>query len=192
MLHLLPLRGSFFEESVGYDLDSFSQKNTCDLKNSSFNFDKDDSLFDEALELIKKKNALLIAHYYTSDTMQRLCEAAGGFIGDSLEMARVGRDSDKNLLLVAGVRFMGETAKILSPDKTVIMPDLKAECSLDLCCDVEDLKRMKSLRMMTPLKKSLKRHQKIHQIAIQIQMNLILTILLKMIIQKMIKFLYHQ
>ena len=106
---------------------------------------KDDSLFDEALELIKKKNALLIAHYYTSDTMQRLCEAAGGFIGDSLEMARVGRDSDKNLLLVAGVRFMGETAKILSPDKTVIMPDLKAECSLDLCCDVEDLKRMKSL-----------------------------------------------
>ena len=105
---------------------------------------KDDTLFDEALALIKEKNVLLIAHYYTSETMQRLCEAAGGFIGDSLEMARMGRDSDKNLIVVAGVRFMGETAKILSPEKTVIMPDLSAECSLDLCCQVEDLKRVKS------------------------------------------------
>ena len=100
---------------------------------------KDDMLFDKALELIKQKDALLIAHYYTSETMQRLCEASGGFIGDSLEMARKGRDSDKKLILVAGVRFMGETAKILSPEKTVIMPDLSAECSLDLCCNVEDL-----------------------------------------------------
>ena len=56
---------------------------------------KDDMLFDKALELIKQKDALLIAHYYTSETMQRLCEASGGFIGDSLEMARKGRDSDK-------------------------------------------------------------------------------------------------
>lgn len=105
---------------------------------------KDDMLFDKALELIKQKDALLIAHYYTSETMQRLCEASGGFIGDSLEMARKGRDSDKKLILVAGVRFMGETAKILSPEKTVIMPDLLAECSLDLCCNVEDLKRVKA------------------------------------------------
>lgn len=105
---------------------------------------QDEALFDEALELIKKKNALLIAHYYTSATMQRLCEASGGFIGDSLEMARIGRDSDKDLLLVAGVRFMGETAKILSPNKTVIMPNLKAECSLDLCCQVEDLVKAKN------------------------------------------------
>lgn len=120
--------------------DSFLLPNTLSLEEKK----KDDDLFDEALELIKKKNALLIAHYYTSETMQRLCEAAGGFIGDSLEMARVGRDSDKDLLLVAGVRFMGETAKILSPDKTVIMPDLKAECSLDLCCDVDDLKKIKA------------------------------------------------
>lgn len=105
---------------------------------------EDQKYFDEALELLKEKNALLIAHYYTSHTMQKLCEAAGGFIGDSLEMARKGRDSDKELIAVAGVRFMGETAKILSPDKTVIMPDLKAECSLDLCCQVEDLKRVKA------------------------------------------------
>ena len=105
---------------------------------------KDDELFEEALELIKKKNALLIAHYYTSETMQRLCEAAGGAIGDSLEMARIGRDSDKNLILVAGVRFMGETAKILSPNKTVVMPNLKAECSLDMCCTVDDLRKVKA------------------------------------------------
>ncbi len=105
---------------------------------------KDEELFDEALALIKEKNALLIAHYYTSEIMQRLCEAAGGAIGDSLEMARIGRDSDKDLILVSGVRFMGETAKILSPNKTVIMPDLSAECSLDLCCEVEDLKKVKT------------------------------------------------
>ncbi len=106
---------------------------------------RDDELFEKALALIKEKNALLIAHYYTNETMQKLCEAAGGAIGDSLEMARIGRDSDKDLLLVAGVRFMGETAKILSPNKTVIMPDLNAECSLDLCCEVDDLKRVKKL-----------------------------------------------
>lgn len=104
---------------------------------------QDDALFEQAKELIKKKNALLIAHYYTSPTMQRLCEETGGSIGDSLEMARIGRDSDKDLVVVAGVRFMGETAKILSPNKTVIMPNLKAECSLDLCCNIDDLKKAK-------------------------------------------------
>ena len=103
----------------------------------------DDLLFDKAVSLIKQKDVFLIAHYYTSDTMQRLAEVTGGFIGDSLEMARVGRDSDKSMLAVAGVRFMGETAKILSKEKTVIMPNLGAECSLDLCCNVDDLKRVK-------------------------------------------------
>ncbi len=105
---------------------------------------EDDKLFDEALALLKEKNAFLIAHYYTNDTMQRLAEESGGFIGDSLEMARVGRDSDKNLIVVAGVRFMGETAKILSPHKQVLMPDLEAECSLDLCCSVDDFVAMKN------------------------------------------------
>ncbi len=104
----------------------------------------DADLFEEALALIKEKDALLIAHYYTSPVMQHLAEVSGGFIGDSLEMARCGRDSAKQLIAVAGVRFMGETAKILSPDKQVVMPSLKAECSLDLCCDAADLERVKA------------------------------------------------
>ena len=61
-------------------------------------------------------------------------EETGGCISDSLEMARYGRDCDAQTLVVAGVRFMGETAKILSPDKTVIMPTLEATCSLDIGC----------------------------------------------------------
>lgn len=105
---------------------------------------KDDLLFDKAVELIKSHDVFLISHYYTTDTMQRLAEVTGGFIGDSLEMARVGRDSSKSTLAVSGVRFMGETAKILSYDKRVIMPNLKSECSLDLCCSAEDLKKVKA------------------------------------------------
>lgn len=126
-------------------INNVSVPETFDLPNRPSLAEKkaDESLFDEALALIKEKNALLIAHYYTSPTMQRLCEAAGGFIGDSLEMARRGRDSDKQLIAVAGVRFMGETAKILSPEKDIIMPNLSAECSLDLCCNVDDLRRAK-------------------------------------------------
>ena len=103
----------------------------------------DNAFFDKALELIKKHNALLIAHYYTSPIMQKLCEMSGGFIGDSLEMARVGKESDKDFIIVAGVRFMGETAVILSPNKTIVMPDLNAECSLDLCCREDDLIKAK-------------------------------------------------
>lgn len=101
------------------------------------------SLFEKAKEAIKKHDVLLIAHYYTAPVIQRLAEETGGFIGDSLEMARVGKESEKQTVLVAGVRFMGETAKILSPEKTVLLPDMTAECSLDLCCKVEELKRMK-------------------------------------------------
>lgn len=126
-------------------IDNVKVPETFDLpKRLTLQEQQDDAkLFDKALALIKEKNALLIAHYYTSPIMQKLCEAAGGFIGDSLEMARKGRESDKSLIVVSGVRFMGETAKILSPEKTVIMPNLKAECSLDLCCSVEDLDRVK-------------------------------------------------
>lgn len=103
----------------------------------------DSKLFEQAKEAILKHDALLIAHYYTDPLVQRLAEETGGFIGDSLEMARVGAESPKNTVLVAGVRFMGETAKILSPEKTVLMPDLSAECSLDLCCKPEELARVK-------------------------------------------------
>jgi quinolinate synthase len=78
--------------------------------------------------------AVLIAHYYVDGEVQDLAEATGGFVSDSLEMARFGRDHAADTVIVAGVRFMGETAKILSPEKRVFMPTLEAECSLDLGC----------------------------------------------------------
>lgn len=92
---------------------------------------------DSIKELLKAKNATLIAHYYTDPEIQKLAEESGGFISDSLEMARFGRDCNSDTLIIAGVRFMGETAKILSPEKTVLMPTLEATCSLDIGCPVE-------------------------------------------------------
>lgn len=91
----------------------------------------------EISELLHEKNAVLIAHYYTADDLQELAERTGGCVADSLEMARFGRDHAAQTLIVAGVRFMGETAKILSPEKRVLMPSLRAECSLDLNCPAE-------------------------------------------------------
>jgi quinolinate synthase len=80
----------------------------------------------------------MVAHYYTDPVLQDLAEESGGFVGDSLEMARFGRDCDASTLIVAGVRFMGESAKILSPDKRVIMPTLEATCSLDIACPISE------------------------------------------------------
>ena len=94
-------------------------------------------LREEIAELLAERDAVLVAHYYTDGDVQELAEATGGFVSDSLEMARFGRDHEASTLVVAGVRFMGETAKILSPEKTVVMPTLEAECSLDLGCPPE-------------------------------------------------------
>ncbi len=92
------------------------------------------ALKERIAEGIEAMGAVLIAHYYVDGDVQDLAEATGGFVSDSLEMARYGRDHDAANVIVAGVRFMGETAKILSPEKNVFMPTLKAECSLDLGC----------------------------------------------------------
>ncbi|NCB39723.1 MAG: quinolinate synthase NadA [Erysipelotrichia bacterium] len=94
----------------------------------------------QILELLKQKNAIIVAHYYTDPAIQKLAELSGGFIGDSLEMARFGAEHQASTLLVAGVRFMGESAKILSPEKRVLMPTLAAECSLDIGCEPEEFK----------------------------------------------------
>lgn len=91
--------------------------------------------------LLVEKNAVIVAHYYTDPEIQALAEATGGCVADSLEMARFGARHPASTLLVAGVRFMGETAKILSPEKTVLMPTLAAECSLDLGCPEEEFIR---------------------------------------------------
>ena len=88
--------------------------------------------------LLKQRNAVLVPHYYTDPPIPALADESGGCVSDSLEMARFGRDHPATTLLVAGVRFMGETAKILSPEKQVLMPTLQAECSLDLGCPVDE------------------------------------------------------
>ncbi len=92
----------------------------------------------EIKALLKARNAVLVAHYYTDHEIQALAEETGGCVADSLEMARFGRDAQEQTLIVAGVRFMGETAKILSPEKTVLMPTLEATCSLDIGCPVKE------------------------------------------------------
>ena len=88
-------------------------------------------------ELLRRENAVLVAHYYTDPLLQELAEETGGCVSDSLEMARFGRDNPASTLVVAGVRFMGETAKILSPEKRVLMPTLEATCSLDIGCPID-------------------------------------------------------
>lgn len=95
-------------------------------------------LIEEICTLLVRENAAIVAHYYTDPDIQALAEATGGCVSDSLEMARFGRDHSASTLLVAGVRFMGETAKILSPEKHILMPTLEATCSLDLGCPVEE------------------------------------------------------
>lgn len=94
-------------------------------------------LKDRITQLLQEKNAVMVSHYYVHPDLQDLAEASGGIVSDSLEMARFGRDHSAQTLVVSGVRFMGETAKILSPEKTVLMPDLDATCSLDLGCPRE-------------------------------------------------------
>lgn len=92
----------------------------------------------ELRERIKRElvgqNAVLVAHYYVDEALQDLADETGGCVADSLEMARFGYEHPADTVIVAGVRFMGETAKILSPEKRVLMLDNEANCSLDIGC----------------------------------------------------------
>ena len=96
-------------------------------------------------QLLIEKGAVLVAHYYVDGDIQDLAMETGGFVSDSLEMARFGKNHPARNLIVSGVRFMGETAKILSPEKRVFMPDLEATCSLDLGCDEKDFAQFRAL-----------------------------------------------
>lgn len=87
---------------------------------------------------LKKQNAVIVAHYYTEPDLQILADESGGYVSDSLDMARFGSESDTETLIVCGVKFMGETAKILNPEKRILMPDLGANCSLDLGCPADE------------------------------------------------------
>ena len=96
------------------------------------------ALKDRIRRLLKERNAVMVSHYYVHPDLQDLAEETGGLVSDSLEMARFGRDHAAQTLVVSGVRFMGETAKIISPSKRVLMPDLDATCSLDLGCPIDE------------------------------------------------------
>ena len=88
--------------------------------------------------MLLEQNAVLVAHYYVHSDLQDLAEATGGIVSDSLDMANFGHQHSARSIIVAGVRFMGETAKILNPEKRVLMPDLDANCSLDLGCPADE------------------------------------------------------
>ena len=92
------------------------------------------SLRQQSGELLAREDAVLVAHYYVDSELQELAEETGGCVADSLEMARFGLTHPAGTVVVAGVRFMGETAKILSPEKQVLVVEPQAECSLDLGC----------------------------------------------------------
>ena len=109
------------------------------LHQSHYLSDEDREAYRESIKsLLRSEDAVLVAHYYTDDAIQALAEETGGCVSDSLEMARFGANQTATTLVVAGVRFMGETAKILSPDKRVLMPTLEATCSLDLGCPIDE------------------------------------------------------
>ena len=99
------------------------------------------ALLAKAKRLLKERDAVLVAHYYVHPDLQDLAAETGGTVSDSLEMARFAHEHPASTIVVAGVRFMGETSKILNPEKRVLMPDLAAECSLDLATPIEEFSR---------------------------------------------------
>jgi len=117
-------------KQVQYHLDHAEQK--------KLSPEQERLLKDQIKTILRREDAVIVAHYYTSPAIQSLAEETGGCVSDSLEMARFGRDHPASTLIVAGVKFMGETAKILTPHKRVLMPTLEATCSLDLGCPIEE------------------------------------------------------
>ena len=90
------------------------------------------------LAQLKEQDAILVSHYYVDEDLQDLAEESGGTVSDSLEMARYAYEHDASTIVVAGVRFMAETSKILSPEKRVLLLDNDAECSLDIGCPIDE------------------------------------------------------
>ncbi len=95
-------------------------------------------IIEKIKNIVIEENIYLISHYYTDPKIQKITEELNGCVSDSLQMAKAGSISDSQTIIVSGVKFMGETAKILSPEKTIIMPTLEATCSLDLGCPADD------------------------------------------------------
>ena len=108
------------------------------ISHSAIDETEKQALLAEIKKLLKAQDAVLVAHYYVDDELQDLADATGGTVADSLEMARFGFEHEAATVIVAGVRFMGETAKILSPEKRILLIEDEAECSLDIGCPIEE------------------------------------------------------
>ena len=117
-------------QQVQYHLDHAEQKKLSPAQEAE--------LAEQIQQRLVQEDAVLVAHYYTAPAIQALAEETGGCVSDSLEMARFGHDHPAQTLIVAGVKFMRPTAKILNPEKRVLMPTLEATCSLDLGCPIEE------------------------------------------------------
>ncbi len=111
------------------------------LKHLDLSSDQKAAAFERIKQKLREQDAVLVAHYYVDDDIQDLADESGGIVADSLEMARFGYEHPAQTVIVAGVRFMGESAKILSPEKRVLVVDADAECSLDLGCPAEEFTR---------------------------------------------------
>lgn len=98
---------------------------------------RNDELVEEILRLKKERNAVIMAHYYQREEIQEIAD----FIGDSLALARQAQKIDADVIVMCGVHFMGETAKILCPDKIVLIPDTEAGCSLADSCDPAEFEK---------------------------------------------------
>ncbi len=96
------------------------------------------NLKQDILDKLKAQDAILVSHYYVDEDLQDLAEESGGKVADSLEMARYAYEHEASTIVVAGVKFMAETSKILSPEKRVLLLDNEAECSLDIGCPIDE------------------------------------------------------
>ncbi len=93
-----------------------------------------EELIEEINRLKKEREAVIMAHYYQQGDIQDIAD----YIGDSLALAQIAAKTDAKVIVMCGVHFMGETAKILCPDKTVLVPDMEAGCSLADSCDAKE------------------------------------------------------
>ncbi len=130
--HLVKQMNTTVSEIVRHHLDGSH------LSEKQYTEEQKRDYFEQFKALLQRENAVLVAHYYTHPDVQALAEETGGCVSDSLEMARFGKEHPASTLIVAGVKFMGETAKILSPEKRVLMPTLEATCSLDIGCPEDE------------------------------------------------------
>ncbi len=129
------MKTSLLEKKHSSDLDIAKSRV---FQKQSISGNKKKEIVDKVKQELKRQNAVLVSHYYVDGFIQDLTLDTGGIVSDSLEMARFGKEHSAQTLIVSGVKFMGETAKILSPDKRVLMSDIQATCSLDLGCPADD------------------------------------------------------